>query len=347
MSPSKPQTKKSIPAKSPKPAITSALRTLGVEADGLSALVGALQNGLGEPFLAAVETIMKATDSKAQKSAGKVIVTGLGKSGHVARKLAATFASTGTPAFFMHAAEASHGDLGMIGRDDVIVALSWSGEQPEMKNLVNYSARFGIPLIAITSSATSPLGEAADIVLELPKAREACPHNLAPTTSTLMQLAIGDALAIALLEGRGFTAIDFKMRHPGGKLGAMLKQVREFMHTGAEIPLKPLGTPMEEALAEMSAKSFGCVGIVDRSGLLAGIITDGDLRRHMKRNLLDARVDEIMTPNPKIIPPDMLASEAVALLNNNSPRITVLIVAERGKPVGIVHVHDFLQAGVV
>jgi arabinose-5-phosphate isomerase len=290
---------------------------------------------------------MKATDSKAQKSAGKVIVTGLGKSGHVARKLAATFASTGTPAFFMHAAEASHGDLGMIGRDDVIVALSWSGEQPEMKNLVNYSARFGIPLIAITSSATSPLGEAADIVLELPKAREACPHNLAPTTSTLMQLAIGDALAIALLEGRGFTAIDFKMRHPGGKLGAMLKQVREFMHTGAEIPLKPLGTPMEEALAEMSAKSFGCVGIVDRSGLLAGIITDGDLRRHMKRNLLDARVDEIMTPNPKIIPPDMLASEAVALLNNNSPRITVLIVVERGKPVGIVHVHDFLQAGVV
>lgn len=347
MPPSKPQAKKSIPAKSPKSAITSALRTLGVEAEGLGALVGALQNGLGEPFLAAVETIMKATDSKAQKSSGKVIVTGLGKSGHVARKLAATFASTGTPAFFMHAAEASHGDLGMIGKDDVIVALSWSGEQPEMKNLVNYSARFGIPLIAITSSAASPLGEAADVVLELPRAREACPHNLAPTTSAMMQLAIGDALAIALLEGRGFTAIDFKMRHPGGKLGAMLKQVREFMHSGAEIPLKPLGTPMGEALAEMTAKKFGCVGIVDRAGLLAGIITDGDLRRHMKRSLLDARVDEIMTPNPKTIPPDMLASEAIALLNNSSPRITVLIVVERGKPVGVVHVHDFLQAGVV
>jgi arabinose-5-phosphate isomerase len=162
-----------------------------------------------------------------------------------------------------------------------------------------------------------------------------------------MQLAIGDALAIALLEGRGFTAIDFKMRHPGGKLGAMLKQVREFMHTGAEIPLKPLGTPMEEALAEMTAKKFGCVGITDRAGLLAGIITDGDLRRHMKRNLLDARVDEIMTKNPKTIPPDVLASEAVAILNGNSPKITVLIVVERGKPVGIVHVHDFLQAGVV
>ena len=312
MPPSRPQTRKSAMAKSPKPAITAALRTLGVEAEGLSALIGALQNGLGEPFVAAVDTIMKATDSKAQKSAGKVIVTGLGKSGHVARKLAATFASTGTPAFFMHAAEASHGDLGMIGKDDVIVALSWSGEQPEMKNLVNYSARFRIPLIAITSSAASPLGEAADVVLELPKAREACPHNLAPTTSAMMQLAIGDALAIALLEGRGFTAIDFKMRHPGGKLGAMLKQVREFMHAGAEMPLKPLGTPMAEALAEMTAKGFGCVGIVDRAGLLAGIITDGDLRRHMGPGLLGARAVDIMTKRPKTVRPGMLASAAQA-----------------------------------
>lgn len=344
---SKAQTRKAAPATSPKPAIAAALRTLGVEAEGLSALIAALQNGLGDPFVAAVETIMKATDSKADRGTGKVIVTGLGKSGHVARKLAATFASTGTPAFFMHAAEASHGDLGMIGKDDVIVALSWSGEQPEMKNLVNYSARFRIPLIAITSSATSPLGEAADIVLELPKAREACPHNLAPTTSTLMQLAIGDALAIALLEGRGFTAIDFKMRHPGGKLGAMLKHVSEFMHGGAEIPLKALGTPMKEALAEMSAKGFGCVGITDKAGLLVGIITDGDIRRHMSPALLDARVDDVMTRNPKTIAPDVLASEAIAILNGNAPKITVLIVTKDGKPVGVVHVHDFLQAGVV
>ncbi len=211
-------------------------------------------------------------------------MTGLGKSGHIARKIAATLASTGTPAFFVHAAEASHGDLGMIGKDDVIVSLSWSGEQPEMKNLVNYSARFGIPFIAITSSAASPLGQAADIVLELPKAREACPHNLAPTTSALMQLAIGDALAIALLEGRGFTAIDFKMRHPGGKLGAMLRQVREFMHTGDAIPLKAARHDDDSRrVAEITAKKFGCVGITDKTGALVGIITDGDLRRHLRR----------------------------------------------------------------
>jgi arabinose-5-phosphate isomerase len=216
-----------------------------------------------------------------------------------------------------------------------------------MKNLVNYSARFGIPFIAITSSASSPLGQAADIVLELPKAREACPHNLAPTTSALMQLAIGDALAIALLEGRGFTAIDFKMRHPGGKLGAMLRQVREFMHTGDAIPLKALGTTMKQAVAEITAKGFGCVGITDKSGALVGIITDGDLRRHLGNDLTKARVDDIMTRKPRTIPPDMLASEAVAILNGNSPKVTVLLVTQGTKPVGIVHVHDFLQAGVV
>ena len=213
---------------------------------------------------------------------GRVIVTGLGKSGHVARKIAATLASTGTPAFFVHAAEAGHGDLGMITPDDVIIALSWSGEQPEMKNLVNYSKRFAIPMIAVTSNAASPLGEAAQIVLELPKAREACPHNLAPTTSSLMQAAIGDALAIALLEGRGFTALEFANFHPGGKLGAMLKFVRDIMHTGDAIPVKPLGTKMSDALVEMSSKGFGCVCIVDHRGEIAGIITDGDLRRHMR-----------------------------------------------------------------
>src|ERR1035438_4348778 len=237
-------------------AVQSALRTLDAGVSGVSAISAALEGPLGPAFTEAVEIIRQAK--------GRVIVTGLGKSGHVARKIAATLASTGTPAFFVHAAEASHGDLGMITPDDVIIALSWSGEQPEMKNLVNYSKRFAIPMIAVTSNAASPLGEAAQIVLELPKAREACPHNLAPTTSSLMQAAIGDALAIALLEGRGFTALEFANFHPGGKLGALLKFVRDIMHTGDAIPIKPLGTQMSDALVEMSAKGFGCVCIVDQ-----------------------------------------------------------------------------------
>jgi arabinose-5-phosphate isomerase len=265
----------------------------------------------------------------------------------MARKIAATLASTGTPAFFVHAAEAGHGDLGMITGDDVIMALSWSGEQPEMKNLVNYATRFAIPLIAVTSNAASSLGQAADIVLELPKAREACPHNLAPTTSTLMQAAIGDAIAIALLEGRGFTALEFAKFHPGGKLGAMLKFVRDYMRTGTDIPLKPLGTRMSDAMMEMSAKGLGCVCIVDASGEVAGIITDGDLRRHMRPDLPDlltVTVDDIMTKKPKTAPPSMLATEMIELLNAN--RITTLIVTEANKPVGIVHMHDLLRAGV-
>src|SRR2546429_3379174 len=268
-------------------AIQSALRTLDAGVAGVSAIATALQGPLGPAFTEAVEIIQEAN--------GRVIVTGLGKSGHVARKIAATLASTGTPAFFVHAAEAGHGDLGMITADDVIIALSWSGEQPDMKNLVNYSTRFAIPMIAVTSNAMSSLGEAARIVLELPKIREACPHNLAPTTSSLMQAAIGDALAIALLEGRGFTAIDFSRLHPGGRLGAMLKFVRDIMHTGGEIPLAMVGTRMSEAIAEMTAKTFGCVGITDSRGLLVGIITDGDLRRHMSANLLDLKVEEVMT----------------------------------------------------
>jgi arabinose-5-phosphate isomerase len=251
-------------------------------------------------------------------------------------------ASTGTPAFFVHAAEASHGDLGMITPDDVIMALSWSGEQPEMKNLVNYSARFAIPMIAVTSTAESSLGAAARIVLELPKVREACPHNLAPTTSTLMQAAIGDALAIALLEGRGFTALEFAIFHPGGKLGAMLKHTSDFMHTGEAVPLKPMGTKMSEALVEM-AKGFGCVAIVDARGLTCGIITDGDLRRHMRPDLMDLLVEDVMTPNPKTIASNSLASEALKLM---SSKISTLIVTDADKPVGIVHLHDLLRAGV-
>ncbi|MBW8902881.1 MAG: KpsF/GutQ family sugar-phosphate isomerase [Bradyrhizobium sp.] len=320
-------------------AIQSGLRTLDAGVRGIAAVTAALQGPLGPAFAETVDIIRQAK--------GRVIVTGLGKSGHVARKIAATLASTGTPAFFVHAAEASHGDLGMITPDDVIIALSWSGEQPEMKNLVNYSSRFAIPMIAVTSNATSSLGEAARIVLELPKVREACPHNLAPTTSSLMQAAIGDALAIALLEGRGFTALEFASFHPGGKLGAMLKFVRDIMHTGEAIPVKPLGAKMSDALVEMSTKGFGCVCIVDeRNGEIAGIITDGDLRRHMRPDLMTALVDDVMTESPRTIPPGMLATEMLETLNSSKPAVTVLIVAEGNKPVGIVHVHDVLRAGV-
>jgi arabinose-5-phosphate isomerase len=317
-------------------AIQSALRTLEVGTSGIAAIAAALQGALGTAFAQSVELIRQAR--------GRVIVTGLGKSGHVARKVAATLASTGTPAFFVHTAEASHGDLGMITQDDVIMALSWSGEQPEMKNLVNYSARFAIPMIAVTSNAASSLGQAARIVLELPKVREACPHNLAPTTSTLMQAAIGDALAIALLESRGFTALEFAKFHPGGKLGAMLKHTSDLMHTGDAVPLKPLGTKMSDAVAEMSTKGFGCVAIVDSRGHIVGIITDGDLRRQMHRELMTLLVEDVMTRNPKVIDRASLASEALEVLN--SMKITTLIVTDANKPVGILHLHDLLRAGV-
>jgi len=336
---SKPLMAKSSGTNHANAAIASALRTLDAGVSGVSAISAALQGPLGPAFAEAVDVIREAK--------GRVIVTGLGKSGHVARKIAATLASTGTPAFFVHTAEASHGDLGMITADDVIIALSWSGEQPEMKNLVNYSKRFAIPMIAVTSNAASPLGEAAGIVLELPKAREACPHNLAPTTSSLMQAAIGDALAIALLEGRGFTALEFANFHPGGKLGAMLKFVRDLMHTGDTIPVKPLGTKMSDALVEMSSKGFGCVCIVDDLGEIAGIITDGDLRRHMRPDLMTALVDEVMTRNPRTIAPGMLASDVMReSIDSSKPAVMVLIVAEGKKPVGIVQVHDVLRAGV-
>jgi len=317
------------------PHIASALRTLDTERDGVAALAAAMCDGLGAPFVAAVETIRNAR--------GRVIVTGMGKSGHVGRKIAATLASTGTPAFFVHAADASHGDLGMITSDDVMLALSWSGETEELKDLINYSRRFRIPLIAVTVSADSTLGKSADVVLALPATREACPHNLAPTTSSLMQLALGDALAIALLESKGFSAMDFGVFHPGGQLGAALKFVRNVMHPGAAVPLIKRGAPMSEAIVEMSAKGFGCVAVTDDSGKLAGVITDGDLRRHMRADLLQAPVDEVMTASPKVVRPDQLASEALQLIN--SSKITALIVVESDRPVGIVNFHDLLRAG--
>jgi len=336
MANSKPLMAESSGTVSANAAVQSALRTLDTECSGITAISLVLQSELGGPFAGAADLIRNAK--------GRLIVTGLGKSGHIGRKIAATFASTGTPAFFVHAAEASHGDLGMITADDVIMALSWSGEQPEMKNLITYAKRFRIPLIAMTAESDSTLSKAADIALTLPKAREACPHNLAPTTSSLMMLALGDALAIALLEGRGFTSVDFSVLHPGGKLGAMLKYARDLMHSGDTVPLKPLGTRMSDALVEMSSKGFGCVGIVDAYGAIVGIVTDGDLRRHMGPDLMTATVDEVMTRNPKTIDRHVLAGEALEILN--SSKITTLIVTDAGKPVGIVHLHDFLRAGV-
>jgi arabinose-5-phosphate isomerase len=316
-------------------AIACGLRTLEAEGGGIDALAVAMRNGLGTPFVAAIDLIRAAQ--------GRVIVTGMGKSGHIGNKIASTFASTGTPALFVHPAEASHGDLGMITKSDVILALSWSGETAELKNITDYSRRHNIGLIAMTASAESTLAKAADVVLTLPQAREACPHNLAPTTSALMQLALGDALAIALLESHGFTALDFGLLHPGGKLGALLKTVRDMMHSGERVPLAPLGTRMSEAIIEMTTKGFGCVGIVDARGLLVGIITDGDLRRHMRNDLLDTRVDDVMTRKPKTVRPDQLISETLELLN--AMKVTALFAVEGGKPVGVIHVHDLLRAG--
>jgi arabinose-5-phosphate isomerase len=315
--------------------LACALRTLETEAGGLAALSAAIAGPLGRAFTAAVAMIRAAR--------GRVVVSGMGKSGHIGNKIAATLASTGTPAHFVHPAEASHGDLGMITADDVIVAMSWSGETAELKNLVDYSRRFRIGLIAITADAASTLGKAADVALVLPRAREACPHNLAPTTSSLMQLALGDALAIALLESRGFTALDFRALHPGGRLGALITHIRDLMHTGAEMPLRPVGTKMSDAIVEMSAKSFGCVGITGADGALIGIITDGDLRRHMRPGLLDACVEDVMTKGPTTVRPGQLASEALEILN--SMKRTVLFVVEGGRAVGVVHMHDLLRAG--
>ena len=316
--------------------IQSGLRALETEAGGIGALATAMQNGLGRPFSATIQMIRAAR--------GRVVVSGMGKSGHVGHKIAATLSSTGTPALFVHPAEASHGDLGMITPDEVIMALSWSGETAELKNLIDYSRRFRIGLIAVTSEADSTLGRAADIVLALPQAREACPHNLAPTTSSLMQLALGDALAIALLESRGFTALDFRTLHPGGRLGAALQFVRSLMHAGDAVPLVPYGTLMSNAIVEMSAKGLGCVGIIDSEGRLVGIVTDGDLRRHMGPDLLHAKVDDVMTKGPITVRPDQLASEALEIVN--SSKITALFVVEDAKPVGIVHLHDLLRVGV-
>jgi arabinose-5-phosphate isomerase len=314
-----------------------AIRTLRVELAGLSALEAALENEMRQPFQAALDLISQAT--------GRVIVTGMGKSGHIGAKIAATMASTGTPAFFVHPAEASHGDLGMITPEDVVLGLSWSGETAELRSIVFYSRRFRVPFIAVTSRADSTLARSADVVLELPKVEEACPHGLAPTTSTLIQLALGDALAISLLEKRGFTADDFFKFHPGGSLGANLQHVRDVMHVGDRVPLAPVGTRMKEAWLLISNKGFGCLGITDEAGRLVGIITDGDLRRHLSGSIFKRSVEDVMTPDPKTIGPDALVASALEVLN--AAAITALMVVDSDeRPIGIVHMHDLLRTGV-
>lgn len=306
-------------------------RVVAVEAQAL----GQLGASLGAAFVEAVETLFKAQ--------GRVILTGIGKSGHVARKIAATLASTGTNAMFVHATEASHGDLGMISPDDVILALSKTGETRELADVIAYATRYAIPLIAMTVAPASALGRAAGIVLALPDAPEAADELNAPTTSTTLQLAMGDALAVALLERRGFKPSDFRVFHPGGKLGAMLRTVGDLMHKGAELPLIGPQRPMSEALLVMSEKRFGCVGVA-QDGHLLGVITDGDLRRHMV-GLMDHAAGEVMTQSPLTAQSAMLAAEALKLMNDR--RITVLFVVDDGKPTGILHIHDLLRAGVV
>ena len=314
---------------------------LRVEADGLSALSRAVAPGgtLGDALLRALDAIASLP--------GRVVVCGIGKSGHVGRKIQATLASTGTPSLFVHPAEASHGDLGMIQPGDAVLILSNSGETAELADVVAHARRFGLVLIAITSSADSTLARAADVVLALPGAAEACPMGLAPTTSTTMQLALGDALAVALLRRRGFTASDFGLFHPGGRLGARLRRAGELMHRGELVPLAGPDLPMRQAVMLMTSKAFGCLGVTGPDGRLIGIITDGDLRRALDRDLRTLRAGAVMNAAPRTIGPDVLAAEALRIMNEGARPITSLFVVDaQGRPIGILHVHDLLRAGI-
>jgi arabinose-5-phosphate isomerase len=311
----------------------TARRVIAIEIAGMTALADSLN---GE-FSRAVEMILA--------TKGRVIVSGMGKSGHIGRKIAATLASTGTPAHFVHPAEASHGDLGMIGQEDAVLALSNSGETPELADLIAHTRRFSIPMIGVASRPESTLLKQADLALVLPQAEEACGTGVVPTTSTTMTLALGDALAVALMEHRHFTAEHFRTFHPGGKLGQRLLHVRDVMHGRDEIPLISEDALMSEALVVMTGKSFGCVGVINGAGVLAGIVTDGDLRRHMGDDLVSRRVGDVMTHSPKTVKSALLAVEALAIMNDSS--ITSLFVCDdAGMPEGLVHIHDLLRMGV-
>jgi arabinose-5-phosphate isomerase len=312
--------------------IKTAHDVLQIEARGIEALAESLDDN----FSKAIDILLNLK--------GRAVITGIGKSGHVGHKIAATLASTGTPSFFVHPAEASHGDLGMITKYDVLLAISNSGESAELKEMVHYCKRFGIPLICIVSNKESTLAKSSDVVLLLPKQPEACPFGMAPTTSSTMTLALGDALAVTMMHRKGFTKEDYKQRHPGGKLGALLLKVGDIMHDKEELPVVHADDVMKEVLITMTAKSFGCVCVVDDNRELLGIITDGDLRRKMSENLLDLTAKDVMTENPKTTKPEKLAAEALLVMNEK--KITSLFVLENKKPVGILHVHDCLRAGV-
>ena len=321
------------PGSSDRADLAVARRVIRAEIAGLERLADALDGA----FQTAVDTCAAVR--------GRIIVAGIGKSGHIARKIAATLASTGTPAQFVHPVEASHGDLGMIASEDAILLLSNSGETSELADVIAYSRRFGIPLIAITGGPRSTLSGAADVVLLLPRADEACPMGLAPTTSTTMMMTLGDALALALLERKGFSSADFHVFHPGGRLGRRLLRVRDIMHRDEEIPLASPGARMSDAILVMTAKSFGCVGVCDAEHRLLGVITDGDLRRHMGDALLNQAVETVMNSNPKTIAPAALAADGLGLMNRFT--ITSLFVIDNdGRPIGFLHMHDCLRAGV-
>ncbi len=326
-----------LPEASRKQGLATAIRVLETEAKALQELSAFLNDS----FVQAIEMISAAE--------GRVIVTGMGKSGHVGKKIAATLASTGTPAFFVHPAETSHGDMGMIVRGDVVLALSNSGEAKELNDLIEYTRRFAIPLIGITSKPESTLATRADIALLLPPCPEACPNGLAPTTSTTLTLAMGDAIAVTLLERKGFTEKDFKVFHPGGKLGQQLMKVSEIMHKGDELPVASEDVSVAAAIDIITAKGFGCIGLTDKNGLLTGIITDGDIRRKISADLPSKKAKDIMSRQPKTASPDMLVAEAMAVMNdlkNAFRRITCLLVVDAsGKPVGLLHIHDCLRAG--
>lgn len=314
--------------------IISAQKTIDKEIEALKIMAQSFDDNLS-----------KALDLM-QNAKGRVIITGMGKSGHIARKIAASLASTGTPSFFVHPAEASHGDLGMFTDKDVILAISNGGESKELSDILVYCKRYGIPLIAMTKNPQSSLGKAGDILLKLPDNGEACPLGLAPTSSTTATLVLGDVLTVALMERKGFSKTDYKQRHPGGKLGAILQKVSDLMHTGNAMPLVNTDTSLQEALLVMTSKMLGCVGITDNNGTLQGIITDGDLRRCLTPDVMTKKVSEVMTRNPKTIAPDVLAAEALNVMNNTGKGITQLFVIQDNKPVGIIHIHDCLRIGV-
>lgn len=324
----------------------AAIQQTQMESDRLSAIKTI------DSEIRAIEELKKSLDAESltkaldfmQNSTGRIIITGMGKSGHIGKKIAASLASTGTPSFFVHPAEASHGDLGMITDDDVVIAISNSGESRELIDILNYCKRFGIKLIAITKNQDSSLGKAGDVVLLLPNNGEACPLGLAPTSSTTATLVLGDILTIRMIERKGFSKEDFNDRHPGGKLGSILKRVSDLMHTGQDMPLLDENANMQAVLLEMTSKRLGCVGFVNSAGILTGILTDGDLRRCLSAQILSEKAADLMTRNPKTIAPEAMTAEALKIMHDK--KITNLFVVDNLKPVGVIHIHDLLNNGV-